>query len=213
MQELAIHSISATPATAVKGSAATGKGSAAAEGSDVTLVYERGAASEQARHFDKQAITNATERMHSSGESISILMSCHTGTPMPLGISAGVVSNGQPTSPPTSRSLRDAWDQPVRVSSLELAFALGLEDEINDLWGTPRVGDITLMPAGAPAPAPPGGGRKGRRGMADLQRGAAMPSDRRCLAASLLPRCCLAASRIHCSSRPPELVWELVRPS
>ena len=52
-----------------------------------------------------------------NGDPISILYSC---------ASAGLIVDGR-GSPPSSRTFRDAWDQPVRVSSLELAMALGID--------------------------------------------------------------------------------------
>lgn len=80
-------------------------------------VVDKVSAPEMPRAFRKQALADACSRMQASGQMITMLFSSAT---------AGADEKG---SPPTHRSVRDAWDQPVRVSSLELATALGLEKE------------------------------------------------------------------------------------
>ena len=81
---------------------------------------DRALAPEEPRRFSKQGIAAASERLLASGSCVSILHSS---------ASTGPMVNGK-GSPPSSRLIRDAWDQPVRVSSLELATALGLDLEL-----------------------------------------------------------------------------------
>ena len=80
-------------------------------------LLDKVVAAEETRVFAKEAIADACDRMQASGHFITMLFSSAT---------SGADGKG---SPPTHRSVRDAWDQPVRVSSIELATALGLEKE------------------------------------------------------------------------------------
>jgi len=90
------------------------------------------------------------------GAPISILHACAV---------AGVVVDGK-GSPPSSRLIRDAWDQPVRVSSLELATALGLESDIAPSEpDEPDDGTTATAPSAAPeAKKPEEGAAKGELG-------------------------------------------------
>ena len=82
---------------------------------------DRVLAPEEPRRFSKEGIAAASERLMASGSCVSLLHSC---------ASTGPMVNGK-GSPPSSRVIRDAWDQPVRVSSLELATALGLDLDLD----------------------------------------------------------------------------------
>jgi len=84
----------------------------------VNSVSERVVAPEEPRRFEKHAIKAACDRMQANGDLITVLVASAAG---------GIATSDSNGSPPSSRSVRDAWDQPVRVTSLELATALGLD--------------------------------------------------------------------------------------
>lgn len=148
------------------------------EGADAMILMQAGNGAglevvlpaEAPRCFQKQAISNACDRLMAKGQYVSLIVaSASAGTPPAEG---GHVHG----SPPTNRSQRDAWDQPVRVSSLALANELGLaDDELpEDVLEHAKEEAKANAPASEEAPAPEAaaaGLGQGKRGARDRTKG------------------------------------------